>query len=370
MTSPAPPVRPASTSAAEPIVVRDLRPRDVDSLCTLLTASFRREYEEQGLDVWGFRRHYRLVAWANLVLAPLGLDFFQVVVAVAGRRVVGTMGSFPADRGAWYQGFGAVDPELRRRGVYKRVIRRSLERIAARGARWGGGEIRCDNAGALRPYRDVFGTEVLPVQRVYLAPADPAAVSAPASPAPAAPAMAVRAATDRDLDRLPAAAAVRRRFRGGFLVERETRRGLAACLLRWLLPPITVRSYLVGGPGEPPLFARARTHWPAMIVALDAVEVPPGWAPERVRDALLALLGRLARRGRPPLRIYVGEGDDVLAAACEGLGFSLLASLYPIRTDVARALAATDRAGERLPAPAAGGAGSAGGVGIGAEGAA
>ncbi len=333
----------ASDPAAHGLVVRALRPGDVDSLCRLLTESFRREYEEQGLDVLGFRSHYRLLAWANLVLTPLGLDFFQVSVAVDGRRVVGTLASFRADRGAWYQGFGAVDPALRGRGLYKRLIRRTLEQVAARGGRIGGGEIRIDNQGALRPYRDAFGTTVLPQRSLYLA--RPEAIPEPGAPVALAPISAA------DFDHLPEATALREKFRGGFLVERELRRGLLSAAARWLLPPLTVASYALVEGGRLAAFLRVRTHWPAKIRALDVVYFAPELPRERSRDALLTILARYKGKTKLMLRVYVEQGDERLEAICREAGFRLLAPVYPIRTDVAAALARTDAQGQ----PVAGG---------------
>ncbi len=327
-------------SAVDGIVVRDLAPGDVDSLCNLLTTSFRKEYEEQGLDVWGFRRHYRLVAWANLLLAPLHLDFFQVSVAVEGDRVLGTLASFRADRGAWYQGFGAVDPSLRRRGVYKRLIRRTLERVAARGGKVGGGEIRIDNQGALRPYRDVFRCSVLPEARLYMA--EPSAAAIP----PPAKVVRWRRLHRAELDTLACAPAIWARFQGGFLVERELDRGLVGSLLRWLLPPLTVRSYAITEGSRLLAFARVRTHWPARIQALDAVYFCPDLPSEVARDALLTLLGAVRKKTRLMIRVYVRETDALLEAICRELGFRLLSPVYPIRTDVAAALAATDELGQ------------------------
>lgn len=318
--------------------VRFLRPADVPSLCTLLTASFREEYERQGLDVWGFRRQYRLVAWLNRFLAPLRLDFFQVVVAVLDGRVVGTMASFPVERGRWYQGFGAVDPAVRRRGIYKWVIRRSLEGIARRGARVGGGEIRIDNLGALVPYRDVFGTEVIPPRTLYLVPPG----AAPRSPAPPVPLAPVG---DRDLDRLPSAAAFRARFRGGFLLEGRACRGLVRCLLGRCLPPITARTLAWREGGAVRGLARVRTHWPARIVAVDALWLAPEMEEDGARRFLAALLARLAPTTRLPLRVYAAAEDEVLHRACRELGIAPWTEVYPIRTDVALALARTDGQG-------------------------
>ncbi len=333
------PLRPAESATAG-LVVRALAPGDVESLCKLLTESFRREYEEQGLDVWGFRRHYRLVAWANRVLVPLGLDFFQVSVAVDGRDVKGTLASFRADAGAWYQGFGAVAPELRGRGVYKRLIRRTLEQVAARGGRVGGGEIRIDNQGALRPYRDAFGTEVLPLLNLFLA--KPEAIPEPAVP------VALKPISAAELDRLPEAPRLRARFRGGFLVERELRRGLVSAVVRWLLPPLTVASYALVEEGRLAAFARVRTHWPGRIRALDVVYFAPEMSHQRARDALLTVLARYKRKTPLMLRVYVEQGDARLEAICRELGFRLLAAVYPIRTDVAAALARTDAQGRPL----------------------
>ena len=86
-------------------------------------------------------------------------------------RLVGTLTSFPVDNGGvWYHGFGAVDPTLRRQGVFKRVIRFALEDIARRGAKLVGGEIRTTNEGSLRTYRDNFGAEILPEKGLWLLP--------------------------------------------------------------------------------------------------------------------------------------------------------------------------------------------------------
>lgn len=327
------------------VEVRFLEPRDVPSLCSLLTDSFRREYEEQGLDVWSFERQYRLVSWANELLAPLSLDFFQVVVAVADGEVVGTMGSFPADRHRWYQGFGAVAPACRGHGLYKRVIRKSLEGIARRGARWGGGEIRVDNHGALVPYRDVFGTDVMPVRRLYLVSREQAAKGRPAG----GRRLPIERLGDRDWPRLPAAETLRRRFLGGFLVERELSRGLAACLLRWLLPPITVATWGRVEDGRVVALARVRTHWPAKILAVDAVHLDEGLPRERAAGFLTEVLARVAPQAKAPMRIYAAEDEVLLRSLCEELGYRAWTDVLPIRTDVARALAMTDPMGRPRP---------------------
>ena len=326
------------------VEVRFLEPRDVPSLCSLLTGSFRREYEEQGLDVWSFERQYRLVAWANRLLTPLSLDFFQVVVAIADGEVVATMGSFPADRHRWYQGFGAVDPACRGQGLYKRVIRKSLEGIDRRGARWGGGEIRVDNYGALVPYRDVFGTEVMPVRRLYLVDREQAAQGRPAGRP-----LSIERLSDRDWPRLPFADTLRGRFLGGFLVERELSRGLAACLLRWLLPPITVVTWGLVEGGRVVALARVRTHWPAKILALDAVWFEDGLPRERAAELLATVLARVAPRAEAPVRIYAGEDETLLRSLCDELGYRAWTDVLPIRTDVARALAMTDPMGRPRP---------------------
>jgi len=326
------------------ILVRGLMPRDVPGLCTLLAASFEKEYAEQGLDVWGFRRHYQLIAWANLLLTPLHLDFFQVSVALlvsAGtERIVGTLASFRAGPRLWYQGFGAVDPAVRRRGMYKRLIRHTLERVAARGGRVGGGEIRTDNPGALRPYRDVFGCQVLPAQAVYMVPTD-ALPAAPPSPPPP-----LRRLRQRDFDRLPQAPELCRRFRGGFLLEREAERGFLVSLLRAWLPPLTARSWALWEEGKLLACVRVRTHWPARIRALDLVWFAPELDPARARPVLLTVLAGLRGTTSMPVRIYVGGEDRRLETLCGELGFSYLASLHSIRTDVAAALAATDADGQ------------------------
>lgn len=327
-------------------VVRFLKPRDVRSLCELLTGSFRKEYEEQGLDVWGFERQYRLVAWANRLLTPLGLDFFQVVVAVAGERVVGTMASFPVDRQRWYQGFGAVDRRFRGRGLYKHVIRKSLEGIARRGAHWGGGEIRIDNYGALVPYRDTFGTEVLPVKRLYLVRAAP-------PPLAESERVVLDALKTHHLDALPFAEAFRRRMEGGFLVERELDRTLPGCIVRWWLPPITAQSFALRDPGPGGrivALARVRTHWPAKIQAVDAVHFEPDLEPQRAERFLRTLLSLLEPGDGPPIRFYAGEDDELLRSICDGLAFDPWTDVYPIRTDVARALTRTDERGRVLEA--------------------
>lgn len=325
----------------EDLTVRFLQPRDVKSLCGLLTSSFRQEYEEQGLDVWGFERQYRLVAWANRILTPLGLDFFQVVVAVAGGRVVGTMASFPVDRERWYQGFGAVDPDFRGRGLYKHVIRKSIEGIARRGARWGGGEIRVDNHGALVPYRDHFGTEVLPVRRLYLVRRTP-------EPLGEDERVVLDALKTHHLDALPFAQDFRRRMEGGFLVERELDRTLPGCVVRWRLPPITAQSFALrddGPGGRIAALARVRTHWPGKIQAVDAVHFEPDLDPDRARRFVRTLLSLLEPGKGPPIRIYAGEDQGLLRSICDGLGFEAWTDVYPIRTEVARALARTDERG-------------------------
>ncbi len=328
----------------EDLVVRFLKPGDVRSLCELLTGSFRQEYEEQGLDVWGFERQYRLVAWANRILTPLGLDFFQVVVAVAGDRVVATMASFPVDRERWYQGFGAVDPELRGRGLYKHVIRRSIEGIARRGARWGGGEIRIDNYGALVPYRDTFGTEVMPVRRLYL-------VRQALPPLAESDRVVLDALKTHHLDALPFAEAFRRRMEGGFLLERDLDRTLPGCIVRWWLPPITAQSYALrdAGPGGRIVaLARVRTHWPAKIQAVDAVHFEPDLDRQRAELFVRTLLSVLGPGQGPPIRIYAGEDDALLRSICDGLKLDPWTDVHPIRTDVARALAMTDERGRAL----------------------
>lgn len=334
-------------AVTEDVVVRFLKPRDVTSLCKLLTGSFRKEYEEQGLDVWGFERQYRLVAWANRILTPLHLDFFQVVVAVSGDRVVGTMASFPVDRFRWYQGFGAVDPDFRGRGLYKRVIRKSLEGVARRGGRWGGGEIRIDNYGALVPYRDRFGTDVMPIQRLYLVRRAP-------EPLPDAERVVLDALKTHHLDSLPFAESFRRRMEGGFLVERELDRTLPGCVVRRQLPPITAQSYALRDEGDGRrivALARVRTHWPAKIRAVDAVHFEPDLEPDRARRFIRTLLSLLEPGQGPPIRIYAGETDTLLRSICDELGFDAWTDVYPIRTDVARALALTDERGRTATDP-------------------
>ena len=339
------------------LAVRDLRPADVEGLCALLSESFRREYQDQGLDVWKFRRQYGLVAWANLLLIPLRLEFFQVVVVLLEGRVVGTMTSFPAGPGVWYQGFGAVDPGVRRRGVYKRVIRASLDSLARRRVEAGGGEIRIDNPGALRPYRTLFGCEIVPVKSLYLADPD-------RLPAPEGACGLVRISQGQ-FHRLGEAELLRRRFRGGFLVEEDVDRGLVACLLRRWLPPLTTRSWGLFDDGRLLAFLRLRTHWPARIQALDAIYFAPDLDRRRARQALLQVLDEARRRTNLQIRIYVegsdadggatGEstevlpGDRLLRELCRELGFELLSDIYPIRTDVAEALARTTPDGSLRP---------------------
>ena len=328
---------------AEPseISLRELRPADVAGLCRLLGSVFDAEYAKQGIDMAGARRQYALVAWANLILRPLGLDFFQVVVARRDDAVIGTLASFPVEPGLWYQGFGAVDESCRGAGVYKQLIRVALEAVARRGGRVGGGEIEVSNRGALRPYHEVFGCDVLPAARIYLVPTERAAIPSPSA--------ALAMTPVRRLDAVPDAAAVQARFRGGFLLENEIDRGFVGTALRWLLPPITARSFLVGGRERPAAFVRVRTHWPAKIRAFDVVhcygELP---APGTVRDVLLTVIGRHADGGAPPIRVYCHEGDAV-EQACLALGFQLFAEVFPVRTDVAAALERTDDRGRLQP---------------------
>jgi GNAT superfamily N-acetyltransferase len=340
------------------LTVRAFRFGDTPALCALLGGAFAKEYAEQGLDISGFRRQYQLVGIANAVLSPLRLDFFKVAVALwtpadGGReRLVGTMTSFPADReGLWYQGFGAVDPTLRRQGVYKRVIRFTLEDIARRGARVGGGEIREGNDGALRSYRDNFAADVLPRKALFLLPPPAARTLADSA---LARRLRLEPLSNAAFANLPEASAIRSRFVGGFLVEHEAHRSLTAAVRRWLLPPLTVATYAHRGPsGRLAALVRVRTHWPARIQALDAVWLAPQLAADTAREILAAVVARYARQTSAPIRLYAEAGDELLREVAPSLGFRFWCNLFPIRTDVARALAVTDATGSRRDRAAA-----------------
>ena len=314
------------------LVFRELRPGDVRSLCELLTESFREEYARQGLDVWKFARQYRVVALANLLLRPLGMDFFQVVVALSGETVVGTMTSFPLDRRRWYQGFGAIHPDFRRLGIYKKVIHASLEGLHRRGAEVGGGEIEVDNRGALRPYRDVFDCEVLPVQRLYMVSPKVASIPKPTT-------FVQRSKLgERAIAQDPREGSFRSRFQGGFLVEEDLNRSLLGTILRWQLPPITVQSWRMHRGEEEVGWIRIRTHWPARIRCLDAIEWAPGVQNDLAKDALLGTLRGMASRTKMKIRIYAAESDSLTRSICEDLDYEVLADVYPIRTSVAQGL--------------------------------
>lgn len=398
----------ASRGGAGTLVVRPFRLGDVDPLCALLGDAFAAEYAEQGLSIKGFRRQYQLVGLANAVLAPLHLDFFKVAVAIwtpftsAGPsapaestisapstppatpglpRLVGTLTSFPVDNdGVWYHGFGAVDPTLRRQGVFKRVIRFALEDIARRGAKLVGGEIRTTNEGSLRTYRDNFGAEILPEKGLWLLPpgrlqempaSDETGLQAVDGPgvAPDGSALSLARLGERGFRKLPQAAAITPGFRGGFVIEREVRRSLPGSILRGLVPPITVVTWAsFDRQGRLAALARVRTHWPAGIEAIDTVWLAPGLTTSGALGFLSAVARRhgatarpsatapdgssVAAEGtRPSLRLYAGAHDDRLQSLAARLGFRLWCHVYPFRAGVQEALAGTDATGSRRPAP-------------------
>lgn len=334
----------ASDSSLPPIVLRDLAPRDARPLTELLGGVFEREYSEQKLDIAKFRRYYWLMAWANRVLRPLSLEFFKVTVAEVGGELAGAITSFRANRRAWYQGFGVMGPAARGRGLYKRLIRTALQDIARQGARVVGGEIRPDNEPALRPYRDNFATEILPVKHIHLAA--PERLPTPARR------LDLVALSARQLAEHPSVRALfEERTRGGFLVEGEVERTLLGAIARWLLPPLTVRTWGWLDGDRLCALARVRTHWPARIQALDVVYFERDLPRDTGRDFLLSVLDRVRHETRSSIRIYVDPADLLLAELCGQLELPLLAPLCPIRMDVRRALARTDAAGSEIGGP-------------------
>ncbi|HEX4954515.1 MAG TPA: hypothetical protein VF017_14075 [Thermoanaerobaculia bacterium] len=334
-----------------PVVLRDFEPADAAKLCRLLATTFREEYAQQGLDVMKFERMYWLMGWANRFLSPLRLDFFRITVAVEGELLLGALTSFRAGPRAWYQGFGVMAPESRGRGLYKQIIRHTLDGVLARGGHIAGGEIRPDNTPALRPYRDYFGTEVLPARHVHLVALD--SVREPERR------LDLEEISARRFAGLPEAAALRQEMRGGFLLEGEVRRGLLACLLGRLLPPLTARSWGLFEGGQLRAFVRVRTHWPARIQALDVISFAPDLPLATTRDVLRTLLVRLRCQTSAPIRLYLDPGEPRLESLAREEGWPLLAPLHPIRTDVARAVARTNQDGSLRDQPEAAAKGAA-----------
>ncbi len=324
-------------SPTPPVVLRDLVPADAAKLCRLLATTFREEYGRQGLDVMKFERMFWLMGWANRFLGPLRLDFFRVTVAVEGELLLGAVASFRAGPRAWYQGFGVMAPESRGRGLYKQIVRHALSGVQARGGRIAGGEIRPDNTPALRTYQENFGTEILPARHVHLVSLD--TIREPERPVTLEEVSPARFAA------LPEAEALRRKMLGGFLLEGEARRGMLTCFLRWLLPPLTARSWGLFEGGRLRAFVRVRTHWPSRIQALDVISFAPDLPLATARDAVRSVLVGLRGKTAAPIRLYVDPGEATLERLAAEEGWPLLAPLCPIRMDVARGIARTHEDG-------------------------
>lgn len=138
-------------------------------------------------------------------------------------------------------------------------------------------------------------------------------------------------------------------------MEGEVERTLLGAIARWLLPPLTVRTWGWFDGGKLGALARVRTHWPARIQALDVVYFKPNLTRETGRAFLLSVLDRVRHETRSSIRIYVDPADLLLLELCAELELPVLAPLCPIRMDVRRALARTDEAGNELGEPAPGG---------------
>lgn len=117
------------------MVIRPIRKKDFDQLFRLASNSFRREMEITGLDLQRLSRVAKLYRMVEMLLPVFDVfhrDFETILVAVSGNMLIGEIHVVPHGKKIWSLDSSAVDVMFRRRGVYKKLLKESLEYISER----------------------------------------------------------------------------------------------------------------------------------------------------------------------------------------------------------------------------------------------
>ena len=132
----------------EKMVIRPIRQKDFDQLFRLVSNSFRREIEITGLDLQRLSRVAKLYRIVDMLLPVFDVfhrDFETILVAVSGNRLIGEIHVVPHGKRIWSLDSSAVDATFRHRGVYKKLLKESLEYVSERNGERVVTSLRADN---------------------------------------------------------------------------------------------------------------------------------------------------------------------------------------------------------------------------------
>lgn len=120
------------THSSEEIVIRRIKASEFDQAFKLVSDAFWREIEIAGLDVHRLKRmtrFYRIISGFLFLFDIFHIDFQTLLVALSRNKVVGIIHLIPHGKKIWSIDSVAVDPQFRRRGIYRNLMREAIKYV-------------------------------------------------------------------------------------------------------------------------------------------------------------------------------------------------------------------------------------------------
>ncbi len=142
------------TETTKEIVIRRIKRTEFARIFQLVFFGwFRREIEIVGFDVCRLKRMVRLYSAVSVLFFffdILRINFETILVAVSENKLVGEIHLVPCGRKMWSIDSVFVDPQFRRRGIYRRLMQEALKYVARRHGKKIFQSVRNDNIVPLK----------------------------------------------------------------------------------------------------------------------------------------------------------------------------------------------------------------------------
>lgn len=141
------------TETTNEIVIRRIKRTEFDKIFQLISEAFQREIEIAGFDVRRLKRMARLYSVVSgffFLFDILHINFETILVAVSENKLVGEIHLVPRGKKIWSINSVVVDPQFRRRGIYRHLMQEALKYVARRHGKKIIQSVRKDNVAPLK----------------------------------------------------------------------------------------------------------------------------------------------------------------------------------------------------------------------------
>lgn len=300
----------------EKVNYRPFRAKDALNICELIGQTFKKDYGEQGLDIYKFEKFLRLLGIVNTLLRKIRLEFCDFYVAEQEGKIIGSIGTYLITRKAWHLGFAAVATEYRGKHVFTsllipffgRLYETNAEMIMVM-------EIRPENRPSLNVATRRFFGHIIATKKIF--------TFIPGN-------YTFHYKNKCQFQK----AGTQDKINGQYAIQElvpvcpeSINQGFFRCLIRRILPPTIYKSLVYKSDNKTRLFIRCRIQYPGGFWSLDTVWYDSQMSQKELEKTLEELFIFLHSKTRKPVKIYIDIDDQRFRQLLEKRGLSFYSNM-------------------------------------------